>query len=194
MKPKFFFIILALSVSLAGGIRGMERAEAQEKATTTTPTAPAPEANPADVSSIDAILKATYDTISGPIGKKRDWNRLRSLFLPGARMIPSGPRKDGGFGARVSDVEGYINASGDYLEKNGFFEMEIARHTDRFGNIVQVFSTYEARHKAEDPKPFMRGINSFQLFYDGKRWWIVSIYWQQESEQHPIPKEYLKSK
>jgi len=37
----------------------------------------------------------------------------------------------------------------------------------------------------------MRGINSIQLFYDGSRWWIVSIYWQQESPEYPIPEKYL---
>jgi hypothetical protein len=175
----------------------MEKAEAQEKTQTAAApqtAAPAPAANPSDVASLDAILKATYDTISGPAGQKRDWNRLRSLFMPGARMIPSGPRPDGSFSAQALDVEGYIARAGDYLEKNGFFETEIARRTDRFGNIAQVFSTYESRHKADEAKPFMRGINSFQLLYDGKRWWIVTIYWQQESEKHPIPQEYLKSK
>jgi hypothetical protein len=56
---------------------------------------------------------------------------------------------------------------------------------------VHVFSTYEARQKADDPKPFMRGINSIQLFNDGKRWWVVSILWQSESPDNPLPEKYL---
>jgi uncharacterized protein (DUF779 family) len=28
-------------------------------------------------------------------------------------------------------------------------------------------------------------------FHDGKRWWIASATWQDESARHPIPKEYL---
>jgi hypothetical protein len=37
----------------------------------------------------------------------------------------------------------------------------------------------------------MRGINSFQLFNDGKRWWILSVYWQHESAEYAIPQKYL---
>ncbi len=43
---------------------------------------PRPTAKPSDVESVDAILKALYDVISGPAGQKRDWDRFRSLFLP----------------------------------------------------------------------------------------------------------------
>jgi hypothetical protein len=80
------------------------------------------------------------------------------------------------------------------LEKNGFHEREVARHVDQYGNIAQVFSTYASFHKSDDKDPFMRGINSFQLFNDGKRWWVVTIYWQAETKEVPIPAEYLKSK
>ena len=151
-----------------------------------------PEANPADVGSVDAIIKAVYEVISGPAGKKRDWDRMRSLFIPGARLIPTGPKKAGGYGARVSTVEDYITSGGPYLEKEGFFETEIARKTETFGQIVHAFSTYESRHKPEE-KPFARGINSIQLMNDGKRWWIVTIFWQNEDDKHPLPEKYLKN-
>src|SRR5271157_796462 len=151
----------------------------------------APEANPADGASIDAILHAAYDTISGPAGKQRDWNRFRSLFIPGARLIPTIPAKEGGFTTRVLTPEDYITHGDAFFAKNGFFEGEIARRTEEFGQIAQVFSTYESRHNADDAKPFERGINSFQLMNDGKRWWIVTIFWQGETPQSPIPKEYL---
>jgi hypothetical protein len=89
------------------------------------------------------------------------------------------------------DVEGFIARVEQYVTENGFFEKEIARRTEQFGCIAHVWSTYESRHNADDPKPFMRGINSIQLFYDGTRWWIVSIYWQHESPEHPVPEKYL---
>jgi hypothetical protein len=158
--------------------------------------APSIVANRADVVSIDAIINAAYDVISGPADKKRDWNRERSLFLPGARLMPTVREP----GATVSDrkiwpemldVEGFIERSASYFEKNGFFEKEIARRTEQFGQIAHVWSTYESRHNSDDPEPFMRGINSIQLFYDGNRWWIVSIYWQHESPAHTIPEKYL---
>lgn len=170
---------------------GMDKAMAQEKKETTAPTTPA--ANPKDVASMDAILAALYDTISGPAGQTRDWNRLRSLFIPGGRLIPTGKRPTGESGARVLDVEGYISASVAYLEKNGFFEREIARRTEKYGSIAHVFSTYDSRHKADDAKPFARGINSIQLMFDGTRWWVVTIFWDVETPENPIPKKYLKT-
>jgi hypothetical protein len=92
----------------------------------------------------------------------------------------------------VLDVEGYIARVEPLFEKSGFYETEIARRIEQFGQIAQVWSTYESRHDPSDPEPFMRGINSIQLFNDGKRWWILSIYWQHESVQHPLPKKYLQ--
>jgi hypothetical protein len=152
-------------------------------------------ADPADVASSDAIIIAAYDSISGPPGK-RDWNRTRSLFIPGAGLIPTAEKAgEVNLGGKVApqtlDVEGFIARSAPSLEKDGFFEREISRRTEQFGNIAHVWSTYESRHDANDPKPFMRGINSIQLFYDGTRWWIVTIYWQHESTEHPIPEKYF---
>jgi hypothetical protein len=166
-------------------------------------------ANPADVASIDAIIAAAYDVISGPAGQERDWNRERSLFIPGARLIPtaakpgvtSESKPDGHFGQitseskiapQILDVEAYIARSRGYLEKDGFFEKEIARRTEQFGHIAHVWSTYESRHQMDDPQPFMRGINSIQLVYKEGRWWIVTIYWQHESPDNLIPGKYLR--
>lgn len=151
-----------------------------------------PDANPADVNSIDAIIAAAYDVISGPAGKKRDWDRMRSLFMPGARLIPTGPRPGGGYGSRALTVEDYVTRSAPLFEKEGFFETESARRTESFGQIAHVFSTYETRHAREDAKPFQRGINSIQLMNDGKRWWIVTIFWQGEDDKNPLPEKYLK--
>ena len=154
----------------------------------------AKEANPADVGSLDAIMKAVYDVISGDAGKARDWDRFRSLFHKDARLIPSGKNPQTGvIGARVITPEDYIKGSGPLLEKNGFHERELARHVDMYGNIAQVFSTYHAFRTATDKEPFMRGINSFQLLNDGKRWWVVTIYWQAETPDNLIPKRFLKS-
>ena len=148
----------------------------------------------ADVSSIDAIINAAYDAISGPAGKKRDWDRERSLFLPGARLIPTameGGQNESGLAPQFLDVEGFIAQVESYVQQNGFYEKEIARRTEQVGQIAHVWSTYESRHNEDDPEPFMRGINSIQLFHDGTRWWIVNIYWQHESADSPIPAKYL---
>ena len=154
-----------------------------------------PTANPNDVESIDAIVSASYQTISGNAGEKRHWGRLRSLFDPGARLIPlnkqAGTRTADRPRPEPLDVEEYIARVTDYFEKNGFFEIEVARRTEQYDQIAHAFSSYESRHAADDPQPFMRGINSFQLFHDRRRWWILTIFWQQENPEEPIPEKYL---
>lgn len=149
--------------------------------------------NSHDTASIDAIIKAAYDVISGPAGQARDWERERSLFWPGARMIPTAMQA----GDNVSrpapqflDNEAYIARVEPFFREHGFYETEVARRTEQFGRIAHAWSTYESRHAPEDGEPFMRGINSFQLFHDGDRWWIVNIYWQHETAAHPLPEKY----
>ena len=156
------------------------------------PQAAPPEARPEDVESMDAIIAAIYDVISGPAGQKRDWRRFESLFVPGARLIPTGQSPDGTVGARVLTPAEYAAAAGATLEERGFFETEVWRVTETFGRISHAFSTYESRWTPEDEKPFQRGINSIQLLDDGKRWWVVSIYWDAERPDNPIPARYLK--
>ncbi len=150
-------------------------------------------ANPADVASVDAIIARLYEGISGAAGKQRDWNRERALYLPGARLIAVGKRRTGEVINRVMSIEDYIAANSALLEKEGFFEKEVARRAEVFGNIVHVWSTYEARHKVDDAQPFMRGINSIQLVNDGKRWWIMTILWQAENPDTKLPEKYLKT-
>jgi hypothetical protein len=178
-------IILALLISaLAVG------AIAQTPTTPATP--PVKEANPADVGSIDAIMKAVYDVISGDANQKRDWDRFRSLFHKDAKLIPTGKNPQTGVTmARFMTPEDYVQRAGPSLEKDGFHEREMARKVEQYGNIAHIFSTYHAFRKKDDKDPFMRGINSFQLLNDGKRWWVISIYWQAETPDNPIPAKYL---
>jgi hypothetical protein len=151
-----------------------------------------PRANPADVASLDAIISALYDVISGPAGQARDWNRFRSLFLPGARLIPTGQPQGAAPRATVMTPDQYAERGAITLTKNGFFEHEIGRTTDQYGAVTHIFSAYESRRAAGDEKPFARGINSIQLFSDGMRWYVVTIFWQGERPDNPIPEKYLK--
>jgi hypothetical protein len=182
--------ICTLSAVLAVAPAG---AMAQNPATAAAPTAATPTANPADVASIDAILAALYDVISGPAGQKRNWDRMRSLFVPGARLIPTGRRADGARSIQVWTVDQYIERVGPRLEEGGFFERELARRTERYGNIVHAFSTYDSKRLASDAQPFARGINSIQLWNDGQRWWVVTIFWEGERPDNPIPARYMRS-
>ena len=142
-----------------------------------------PPAKPEDVKSLDSILVAIYDVISGPAGD-RDWNRFRSLFVPEARLT-SATRKNGG-PVRLLDAEGYARGAGGYFKTHAFYESAIANRIQKFGNIAQVFSSYESRN-APNEKPFARGVNSIQLFNDGFRWWVISILWDEETPTNPLP-------
>jgi hypothetical protein len=157
--------------------------------------AQAPSAPPvsADVQSVDNIITALYGVISGPAGQARDWDRFRNLFAPGARLIPAAPRRDGSAPVAMSPDD-YVQRTSDTFMKNGFFEKEIARRTETFGTVTHVFSTYESRRTAADDKPMARGINSIQLMKHANRWWIVTVMWDQERPDNPIPAPYLAGK
>ena len=202
IAPSITFFALTLGL-LVGHARAQssDAAKAQGSGGAQTATG----ARASDVVSIDSIIAAVYDIISGPAGQKRDWDRMRSLFVPGARLMPTSPVRPAGTApdaplkgdeplrTNVLDVDGYIARGGPYLEEHGFFERESARRVETYGHIAHVWSTYESRHKADDPKPFARGINSIQLMNDGTRWWVVSIFWEQETPRTQIPSKYLKS-
>ncbi len=143
------------------------------------------------VKNIDKIIESLYSVISGEKGEERDWDLMRYLFHPDAKLIPSGESKSGEYKVKYMTPDDYIKMSGEWLVENGFYEKEIHRTVNQFRNIVQVFSTYECYHSKKDKAPFMRGINSIQLLNDGTRWWIINIYWSQETDSNPIPKEYL---
>ncbi len=164
-----------------------------ERAATAADQDPWPEPAEADVASIDALVAALYDTVSGPVGEERDWTRLRSLFDPHAEMQVLVPGRGGATALRTMTLDEYIEQSGPYLVRVGFHESEIARTTDHWGDLAQVFTTYEGRRAGEE-QPFLRGINSLQLGRVGGKWRVLSIAWQQESEQNPLPEKYLPKK
>ncbi len=144
-----------------------------------------------NVSTLDATINTLYTIISGEKGQERNWELFKYLFKPHAKLIPSGKVSDTLYGVKYLSPKKYIETSGKWLVDNGFFEKEINRKTETFGNITHVFSTYEAYKTASSETLLMRGINSIQLLFDGKRWWIINIYWTQESKSNPIPEMYL---
>ncbi len=180
---------------------GSMSAAAKNSQQQTPPPAAAPGATPAtaappaarggDVDSIEHIIATVYDVISGPAGAPRDWDRFRSLYYPGARLIPSRRDDKGVVTARVLTPDEYVARGKDAFANQGFFENQVANRVEAWDRIAHVWSTYESRH-AKGEKPFARGINSFQLINDGTRWWILTIYWEGEDTAHPLPEKYLK--
>lgn len=144
------------------------------------------------VLTMDNTIKTLYSTISGKKGAKRNWKQFKYLFKPDAKLIPSGKNKAGVYQVNYMSPEDYIKGATKWFESNGFYEKEILRRVEYFGSMAHVFSSYESFHAETDEKPFMRGINSIQLLNDGERWWIINVFWSQESKDNPIPEVYLK--
>ena len=153
---------------------------------------PAIAADPKDVSTIEGIVKAFYETISGGKGVARQWSRDKTLYMPDARFVSMSEQADGKIRASVMNHNQYVNGSNEFFVREGFQEREINRVVRRFGNIAHVFSVYE--FSTEDGKAKGRGINSIELFWDGARWWISAVSWDEERPNNPIPKEFLKNK
>ena len=144
---------------------------------------------PEDVATIDGMVRAYYEVVSGPAGQPRDWARDRTLYIQDLRFVQVDVDKSGKLVPRITSHQEYADGA-DGLSKTGFFEKEIHRVTERFGPIAHVWSTYESRRTESGPV-IMRGINSIELFWDGKRWWIANAIWTDETKDNPIPKEYL---
>ncbi|HEY1679838.1 MAG TPA: hypothetical protein VGG04_19130 [Candidatus Sulfotelmatobacter sp.] len=148
-------------------------------------SAKVPAPKPEDVKSIDAIMAAAYAAISGPAGP-RNWDRFRSLFLPQARFTQVGKNPDGSTFVISWNEEEFIRDASTIFSKDPFYENGIVNLPQSYGGMTQVFSSYESK-RTPDGKPFERGINSFQVLNDGKRWWIVSIFWDSERPDNPLP-------
>jgi hypothetical protein len=129
-----------------------------------------------DVSTLDAILHALYEVLSGPAGKPRDWERYRSLFIDGARLMPvvavAGQKPH----VRLLTVEDYIQRVEPIFAVENFWERETSRQTEITGRIAHVLSKYESLREPNGPA-FEHDANSIQLFYDDTRWWVVSVMW-----------------
>lgn len=183
MRP--LCVAVPLVLALVPPVRAQQPARAHVEVPTMAP-------RPEDVATLDGILKAFYDVISGPTGQPRQWSRDRSLYIPNVRFVSLSKDSAGAIHADVADHQTYVDRTNDYFVREGFFEQEIHRTTHRFGNVVHVFSTYDMRQRADGPS-LGRGINSVELFWDGARWWISGAQWDDERPDNPIPPEYLPS-
>lgn len=149
----------------------------------------------ADVDSLDGIVSALYASVSFPTAGSPDWARFRSLFEPSALMIRVDPRvtalppsERGDAAAFVAaPVDAYIQRTQALIEAGalrGFEERELVRRTEVFGDVAQVFSSYE---RSAEGSPIVRGVNSMQLVKDGARWWIAAVAWTDETHDNPLP-------
>jgi hypothetical protein len=147
-----------------------------------------PPAVSTDVGSIDSIVSALYQTISGPVGAPRQWARFFSLMDPAARLIPTGCDTIGNCRRRILTPEQYQHGADSLLTALGFHEAALVNKVERFGNVAHVFSSY-ASFRRDETKPFSRGVNSIQLFWDGHRWWVLNVFWDSERMGNALPGE-----
>lgn len=142
------------------------------------------------VSTLDGIMKAYYDVVSVKKGEKVSYERDSCLHIKNAGVGLMALDKNGKPVLRYITLKEYHRLSDPQLEKEGFYEKEISRKVEHFGNMYHVFSTYESRNVAGGPVT-ERGINSIELFFDGVRFWITSWSFDEERKNNPLPKEYL---
>ncbi len=147
------------------------------------------EADPVHVASVSAIIKSLYDSISFKKGDTADWKKMRSLFIPDGRLlIPKRATTDSISLTTEQFVErGKIVFANETFAGKGFRETEIARREEAFGFIRHIFSAYEAVLSDIDDIVIGRGINSIQLLWESDRWWIVSMVWDDERPDNPMP-------
>lgn len=145
--------------------------------------------NTDDVKSIDGLITALYEVISGPAGP-RDWDRFSSLYKEEATMGAISEAEDGTLKYVAMTADQYIDRNDEYFKKNGFWEEEIGREVFRFGEIATVQTAYHIK-SGKEGKVIHRGINSVQLVYDQDRWWITNITWNNEREGNFIPEWLL---
>lgn len=145
-----------------------------------------PEAKPEDVSTIDGLITAYYEGVSGPPGK-RDGERILSLFIPGGKIKINvdGEEPTHQFAEEYLRTESFLTISTD------FYEREIGRQTQRFGYMANVLSAYGISDAWENEEYTARGVTAFELVYANERWWILSTMWQREAPDLPIPPELL---
>lgn len=176
-------------IALTAGLLGAPTLAAQAPVRPSVPVATVP-ARPEDVATIDAIIAAFYDVISGPAGQPRQWSRDRSLYIPGVRFVSTGYDPQDRRTVSVMDHQQFVDATDSGFVTRGFYETEIHRVTHRVNDIAHVFSTYEMRTTPDGPV-FGRGVNSIELYWDGARWWIAAAVWIDEAPSHPLPAELL---
>lgn len=150
-----------------------------------------PEADPADVRTLDGILQAYYEVVSGPAGDARDWDRDKSLHVPGALVVITRSGDDGGVVVDRMTISEYHDRQPGPAA-SAFYEYEIHRVVQERGTTVHVWSTYE-HTSTPGGAPEGRGINSIELVWDGARYWITSWSYDGRDDAPPVPAEYLPS-
>ncbi len=144
-----------------------------------------------DVATINGIMNASYEVVSGEAGEFRALERDLSLHNPNA--VYSYQEEVNGKLEQVSmSLKDFHKETDTMVAKTAFYENEINKEVRVFGNIAHVWSTYETRLIKNGPV-VRRGINSVQLYYSQNRWWIISWTFDKERGNMKIPRTFDKN-
>lgn len=141
---------------------------------------------------VDGVIAALYTGVSGPADHRRDWSAFAGLFLPGARIGVTHPAGCEGVEIELMDVAAFGELNDRVFRGRGFFESEIHREQGGYGDVLHVWSVYEARRSPGDA-PYARGANSLQMVRTPDGWRISSLTWDRErggqrlAERFPVP-------
>ena len=175
MKYRFAFLVIAISIATSGFSQYQNNYDSSNALNT-----------------VDAIIHSLYDIISGPVGQGRDWNAFKNLFAENARMYIAVQDKNNGAELKSITPDEYVQRNQSRLADIGFSEEELYRITNTFGAGTQVFSTYESHYtNTNGEEDITKGINNIQLFFDGSRYYIVSIFWDANAKNLQVPERYL---
>ncbi|WP_298753991.1 hypothetical protein [uncultured Psychroserpens sp.] len=139
--------------------------------------------------SIDDVINATYDILSGEAGE-RDWESFKSLFHESAKMGATILGQDDKRTFYGFTVDQYILNNDAFLKKSDFYEEEIGRRVMGFGGVAMAYSAFQYKF-SKDGKIEARGINCIQLIKEKGRWWITSLLWEDESTNNKIPESLI---
>lgn len=139
-----------------------------------------------DVKSIDAIIDAYYDVISGSSDDPWQFERDHYIHSDHAVII----RLDNNGNADAHSLEAEYIPMG-LAPKENFYEKELKRIVSQFGNVAQVWSAYEIRSNPEIASN-VRGLNSIQLHFEKGRWWIDSWSFQMASDKNSFLTGFLE--
>lgn len=171
-------LLLSLLTALPAPSWAEEKTRAEQPACGTQP-ADLAAANP------ESLVRALYDIVSGPAHSAKDWARLARLHAPGAIITPTQHTGTAPFAAAPQALSKFIELNERLFANRGFHEREIFQRVQRFGHIAHVWSGYETREHPGGPVE-ARGVNSFQLLHDGRRWCVLSATWDTDTPDHPM--------
>jgi len=127
--------------------------------------------------SISDLLDRLYAVISFEEGSEPNWQGLQELFSTHARITRITPE-----GTDFMDRSSFLDMTRHLVEigaYTSFYEFEVARTIEQFGDMAQVWSFYETRRNRDARGALSSGINSIQLIRDKGTWRVLGLLWDE---------------